>query len=154
MSENRLWNVITGSGVSRPYGTAESCEAEGKVPAGSSVIKCTDTMFFVKSGQALYLYDEEAERVIRPEDCPEDTGLQDLATELSMAPEVILPAVFGAGSLTLGGETFDIDVRKAAEKLLLVRFPETDRAGRLPLPPVRRCGRPLPLRLYGSMNVI
>ena len=125
MSENRLWNVITGSGVSRPYGTAESCEAEGKVPAGSSVIKCTDTVFFVKSGQALYLYDEEAERVIRPEDCPEDTGLQDLATELSMAPEVVLPAVFGAGSLTLGGETFDIDVRKAAEKLLLVRFPET-----------------------------
>ncbi len=125
MSGKSLSDILTAGGKSHPYGMPESRETDGRVPSLSVSVKIRDRLFLVRNGKEIFLYDGEEGKAIRPLDCPVDNSLDGFSRELSFAPDVILQAEFGDGMLKTGGEGFEITVRKAGEKLLLIELKET-----------------------------
>ncbi|MBP0970231.1 MAG: hypothetical protein J5744_08810 [Oscillospiraceae bacterium] len=122
----KLWNTITAGGHSKPYGMTDSQELAGKIPEGSAAVKCSDDLFLVKTDGRLKLYSKETEVSASPDIYQQTDEADGFRTEISLAPDVILPAAFSAGGLTLGEEGFTVTVRKVQDKMLLLEFEEGD----------------------------
>ena len=120
-----LWNTITAAGTRKPYGAICTEElSDREAVKDSPCLKCTDNLYLVIKDTRPQLYDRR-----RPEAGLQDPGgfdetgdLADFATELSFAPDVILPAQFSLHSLKLADETFPLTARKVSEKLYALQI--------------------------------
>lgn len=122
MSDDRLYNVLTAQGSRAPYGMTESLEISGKVPEGSVSVKCSDSLFLVKTEDCVRLFSEEDGQLRPAESFPEDGEADGFRTEISLATDVILPVEFGKDRLVIGETEFHVAIRRAAEKMLLIEF--------------------------------
>ena len=126
MRETRLWNVLTDTGSKRPYGMTESLEIADKVPQGNCTVKISDDLFMTEGGGKIGIFCSSDGKITDPADLPLTDEADGFVTEISLAPEVILPAKFSEGLLRIGAEEFRVQVRKAGEKMLLIGFDEGD----------------------------
>ena len=124
MRETKLWNVLTAHGTKAPYGMTESLETEGKVPEGSVSAKISDSLYLVKTGEGVMVYDREEGQLRKPESFPATEEADGFGREISLATDLILYAEFSDGKLTVSGTEFPVTVRKVAEKMLLIEFEE------------------------------
>lgn len=115
----RLMNVLTEGGSRKPYGMALSLEADGRIPKGCASAKCTDTLFLVRSEDGAKLYDSATGKLTVPEDYPETDRADGFVTEISLAPDVILKAVFRPGQMVIGEEALNITARDLGGNVLL-----------------------------------
>ncbi|MBR6322646.1 MAG: hypothetical protein IKR59_07235 [Lachnospiraceae bacterium] len=117
---SKLLEILTG-GKAKPYGMIRSDELSGLFP-GAEAFKCRDRLFVLKKDGELKLYDagKPEEGLLAPASFPETDALAGFETELSFAPDQILVAVFGDGTMKLGEEEFEISVRDAQDKIYLV----------------------------------
>ena len=122
----KLWNIITDAGQKKPYGMTDSLELAGKVPEGSVAVKCSDDLFLVKTEEGLRVYRTENSELEAAGSFPPATDADGFRTEISMAPDVILPAEFTEGMIKLGEDTIPVTVRKVREKMLLLDFEGQD----------------------------
>ena len=117
---NSLWNTVTEGGRRKPYGGICSEElSEREDIKDSPCLKCTDNLYLVIKDQKPLLFDSRyPERGLTvPESFPETEDLTGFLTELSFAPDVILPAEFERNTLKLADTVFALTVRKISEKL-------------------------------------
>lgn len=122
----RLFNAITAGGQKRPYGLTLSLEIEDMVPHGSEAVKCTDSLYLVRTGDGVKLFDSAAGKLSDFLEYPETNRADGFVTELSLAPGVILKAEFASGQLILEEEKLPITVREVGEKVLLIKTEESD----------------------------
>ena len=126
MRETRLWNVLTDTGSKRPYGMTESLEITDRVPQGSRTVKISDDLFMTEADGKLSIFCNSDGKFTGPADLLLTDEADGFVTEISLAPEVILPAEFSEGRLKIGAEEFRVQVRKAGEKMLLIGFEDGD----------------------------
>ena len=122
----RLFNAITAGGQKRPYGLTLSLEIEDMVPHGSEAVKCTDSLYLVRTGDGVKLFDSAAGKLSDFLEYPETNRADGFVTELSLAPGVILKAEFASGQLIMEEEKLPITVREVGEKVLLIKTEESD----------------------------
>lgn len=122
----RLFNAITAGGQKRPYGLTLCLEIEDMVPHGSEAVKCTDSLYLVRTGDGVKLFDSVAGKLSDFLEYPETNRADGFVTELSLAPGVILKAEFASGQLILEEEKLPITVREVGEKVLLIKTEESD----------------------------
>ena len=120
----KLWDAITAAGQKRPYGMTESQELDGKVPEGSVSVKCSDDIFLVKTAEGLKVYCSEDGTLADPGYFVQTTETDGFRTEISLAPDVILPAELSGETFRLGETELPVSVRKVREKMLLLCFEE------------------------------
>lgn len=125
MKETKLWNVLTADGSKTPYGMAESLEIRD-LPEGSTSVKCTDTLFLVRTEGKAALYDSRTETMNKLSAYDVTDEADGFSTEISMAPDVILPAEFADGKMVIADTVFPVTVRKAEEKMLIIQFEEDE----------------------------
>ena len=125
MDKTRLFEVLASGGNSRPYGMIPSLELAEKFP-GAQCVKCTDSLFLVRTEERTFLYDDELGKTLAPQELPETDALNGFSREISMAPDVILLAEFSDGKVRLGEEEFTASVREVSGKMDLVLFEEGD----------------------------
>lgn len=118
---NDFTSLITAGGEKKPYGMILSDELN-EAFAGLPAVKCTDSVFLLVKNSGVFLYDENAPEpgLVDPGALPESADLSGFTTELSFAPDCILPAKFDTEALTIGKTRFPVSVHKAAEKLYAV----------------------------------
>lgn len=120
----KLWNIITADGSRKPYGMTESLELAGKIPEESKAVKCDDDIFLVMVKDGLKVYSTGTGQFAEPDSFPVTDAADGFKTEISLAPEVILPTEFTAGGITIGNEELPVTVRKIREKMLILQFGE------------------------------
>lgn len=123
---SKLLEILT-DGKARPYGMIRSDELSGIFP-GTAAYKCRDRLFILEKDGGLKLYDalKPEEGLVSPDSFPETDALCGFKTELSFAPDRILAAEFGTGTMTLGETVFDISVRDAGDKIYLILLPSNE----------------------------
>ena len=87
----KLWNIITADGSRKPYGMTESLELAGKIPEESKAVKCDDDIFLVMVKDGLKVYSTGTGQFAEPDSFPVTDAADGFKTEISLAPEVILP---------------------------------------------------------------
>ena len=118
MSENRLWNTVTGG--KHPYGLIPVTELSGGSFKGKTIVKCADDLYLIGGEEECVLYERKTGRMQRPEEMRETAALDGFETELSFAPDCILKAAFSEGTMKLGDEAFAVKVYEASEKFYLI----------------------------------
>ena len=122
----RLFNAITAGGQKRPYGLTLCLEIADMVPHGSEAVKCTDSLYLVRTRDGVKLFDSAAGKLSDFLEYPETNRADGFVTELSLAPGVILKAEFASGQLIMEEEKLPITVREVGEKVLLIKTEESD----------------------------
>ena len=122
----RLFNAITAGGQIRPYGLTFCLEIEDMVPHGSEAVKCTDSLYLVRTGDGVKLFDSSAGKLSDFLEYPETNRADGFVTELSLAPGVVLKAEFASGQLVLEEEKLPVTVRDLGNNVLLVEAEEGD----------------------------
>lgn len=126
MSENRLWNALTGGGNKKPYGMVRTQELPDSVTYGGEAVKCDDRFYMVRNSSGVFFYDGESGRCLMPQDLPGTGEADGFETEISLAGDVIIKTSFGKGKLVLDGESFDVTVAEAGERKLSILFDSGD----------------------------
>ena len=122
----RLFNAITAGGQKRPYGLTLCLEIKDMIPHGSEAVKCTDSLYLVRTGDGVKLFDSTAGKLSDLLEYPETNRADGFVTELSLAPGVILKAEFASGQLVLEEEKLPVTVRDLGNNVLLVEAEEGD----------------------------
>ena len=122
----RLFNAITAGGQKRPYGLTLCLEIEDMIPHGSEAVKCTDSLYLVRTGDGVKLFDSSAGKLSDFLEYPETNRADGFVTELSLAPGVVLKAEFASGQLVLEEEKLPVTVRDLGNNVLLVEAEEGD----------------------------
>ena len=121
-----LLNIATAGGQKKPYGMALSLEIKDLLPEGCEAVKCTDTLFLVRTEKGAGLFDTSSGKLSASGDYPETDRADGFATEISLAPGVILKAEFAPGKLILGDDALPVTVRDLGGNILLICTEEGD----------------------------
>ena len=122
----RLYDAITASGQKKPYGMTPSLEIEDKIPQGSEAVKCTDSLYLVRTEDGAKLYDTVTGKLSASNGYPETDRADGFVTEISLAPGVILKTEFNPGQLVLEDEEIPVTVKKAGRNVLMIETNEGD----------------------------
>lgn len=122
----RLFNAITAGGQKKPYGMTLSLEIQDRIPQGSEAVKCTDSLYLVRTEDGAKLFDSAAGKLFKPGDYPETDRTDGFSTEISLAPGLIIKTEFTSGHLVLEEEKLPVTVRDLGNNVLLVEAEEGD----------------------------
>ena len=122
----RLFNAISDGGQKKPYGMTLSLEIKDKLPEGYEAVKCTNSLYLVRTINGAKIYDIVTEKLSVPQDYPETDRADGFVTEISLAPGVILKAEFTPGQLVLEDGKLPITVSDVGGNVLLMETNEGD----------------------------
>ena len=125
MNKSKLWNVLTADDTVKPYGMPETKEI-GNMPDDSSAVKCSDRLYLVRVGGYVGFLDSKTEDISYADDCPSTHEADGFKTEISFAPNVILPAEFRDGSIIIGDTEFPVIVRSINGDMMILAIEDDE----------------------------